>query len=215
MASGLPTRRVANWNISVEYQVDEVWLGEHSSFHGSAHLTTDQVRFYRDNKRLYVEDTPAIIFSELMRDIDLFVGVTSIANDPNWQDRGETNTRNYWSSFAFGDLSESSKIRAQVLKTLIPKLKISQKCSFEGKFLKVKGQIRNYKIHIGSGNIMMEPNDQYLCIVPDRKKINHTDKLYLPFEGDNMLSIIISKAILLAADDEITDNAIVRQIQIK
>jgi hypothetical protein len=34
----------------------------------------------------------------------------------------------------------------------------------------------------------------------------------LPFEGDNVLSIILSKAFLLAADDKITDPTILRQI---
>lgn len=214
MASGMPTKRVAAWNIMVEYWVNEVWLGQHSSFYGSAHLTTDQVRFYRNKQQINMDDVPAIIFSELMRDIDLFVGVTSIANDPNWQDRGDNNTRNYWVNYAFGDLSESSKIREQALKNFIPKLKIASKCSFEGKFLKVQGKIRNYKIHLGSGNILMEPNDQYLCIVPDASKNNYTNKLYLPFEGDNMLSIIVSKATLLADDDKITDETILRQIKI-
>jgi hypothetical protein len=27
----------------------------------------------------------------------------------------------------------------------------------------VKGELRTYRIHLGSGNILMEPNDQYLC----------------------------------------------------
>ena len=34
----------------------------------------------------------------------------------------------------------------------------------------------------------------------------------LPFEGDAMLSVILSKALLLAADDKITDKVMVRQI---
>ncbi len=34
----------------------------------------------------------------------------------------------------------------------------------------------------------------------------------LPFDGDQMLSIIVSKAVLLAADDKITDPAITRQL---
>jgi hypothetical protein len=35
----------------------------------------------------------------------------------------------------------------------------------------------------------------------------------LPFEGDTILSIILSKAFLLAADDEITDPTILSQIK--
>ena len=38
------------------------------------------------------------------------------------------------------------------------------------------------------------------------------DKIWLPFEGGRTLSIIISKALLLAADDKITDPVILRQL---
>ncbi len=37
-------------------------------------------------------------------------------------------------------------------------------------------------------------------------------RLWLPFEGDRMLSIILSKAMLLAADEKITDPVIPRQL---
>jgi len=44
----------------------------------------------------------------------------------------------------------------------------------------------------------MEPNDQYLCIVPDRGAGAATagGKVILPFEGDATLSIILSKAVV-------------------
>jgi len=83
------------------------------------------------------------------------------------------------------------------------------------KFLVVKGKLRTYKIHIGSTNILMEPNDQYLCIVPDRSKKDVTQNLFIPFEGDKGLSIILSKAFLLANDDTITDSTITSQINRK
>ena len=40
--------------------------------------------------------------------------------------------------------------------------------NFPGGSCKVRGDLRTYKIHLGSSNILMEPNDQYLCIVPGR-----------------------------------------------
>jgi hypothetical protein len=59
----------------------------------------------------------------------------------------------------------------------------------------------------------MEPNDQYLCIVPGRGVAESTNgKLFLPFEGDNMLAIILSKAFLLADDKNIKDPTITRQL---
>ena len=76
----------------------------------------------------------------------------------------------------------------------------------------VHGKLRSYKIHLSSTNILMEPNDQYLCIVPDRRQQNKGNNIFLPFEGDNGLSIILSKAILLVDDDRITDPTIVSQI---
>lgn len=62
----------------------------------------------------------------------------------------------------------------------------------------------------------MEPNDQYLCIVADRSsKSVGTENVFLPFEGDAVLSIILSKAFLLADDDKITDSTIISQIKNK
>jgi hypothetical protein len=156
-----------------------------------------------------------LVFSEIMRDVDMFVGVASVGNDPNWLDGGGTvRYRDYWHSYSFGELTESSKTRKQVLQTLLPRLKIAERCTLTDKFLVVRGDIRTYKIHLGSGNILMEPNDQYLCIVPSRRSGEMgKDKLFVPFEGDQTLAIILSKAFLLAEDKKITDPTITRQLK--
>jgi hypothetical protein len=39
------------------------------------------------------------------------------------------------------------------------------------------------------------------------------DKLFVPFEGDQTLAIILSKALLLAEDKKITDQSIIRQLK--
>ena len=209
---GKATYKIPGTDLKAEYWVSEVFLGEYSKTYGSAHISTDQVRFYKKKKQLDLIEVPAILFSEVMRDVDLFVGVTSIGNDPEWYDRGEGDTQNYWSSYSNAELTERSKTRVEILKNIIPKMKIASVCEFDGKYLRVKGKIRNYKIHMGSGNILMEPNDQYLCIVADRSSPK-LKTVFIPFEGDNMLSIIISKAILLANDDQIKDETIIRQIK--
>ena len=49
----------------------------------------------------------------------------------------------------------------------------------------VRGDLRTYKIHLGSGNILMEPNDQYLCIVPAQRRGADRRRVFLPFEGDD------------------------------
>lgn len=105
----------------------------------------------------------------------------------------------------------SAITRRAVLARLLPRLAFRSISSIEGNFLTVRGKIRSYKIHLGSGNILMSPNDQYLCIVPDRGSTKGTPNL--PFEGDGTLAVIISKALLLMNDDKITGPTIVSQIR--
>ncbi len=49
--------------------------------------------------------------------------------------------------------------------------------------------------------------------VPARGGAHPPDKVFLPFEGDNTLSVILSKAFLLADDAKIKDATIVSQIK--
>ena len=236
------TKLLPQWGLRAEFWVEGIGdqYGTDTNETGTfLYLTTDQVRFYRvdaaENRAhaggggylarrwngignvepLPLEEIPPLVFSEIMRDVDMFVGVASVGNDPTWLDGGgEARYQDYWHSYSFGELTESSKTRKQVLETLVPRLKIAGRCKLTNKFLVVRGDIRTYKIHLGSGNILMEPNDQYLCIVPSRRSGEAgKDKLFVPFEGDQMLAIILSKAFLLAEDMKITDTSITRQLK--
>jgi hypothetical protein len=199
------------------------------------HVLTDQVRFHtldgadapvwrRDGTAgtVALDTVPTRAFSEAMRDVDLFVGVTSIGNDPTWADRGDrvedrhrVNEQydRYWTEYALGELSEAATVRHDLLDRLLPKLAIADRVRLDGRFLRVRGSIREYKIHLGSGNILMEPNDAYLCIVRGRDAAV-PDKVFLPFDGDPVLDLVLSKAFMLAHDDEITDPTITSQIRL-
>ncbi|MEM1325151.1 MAG: DUF4132 domain-containing protein [Bacteroidota bacterium] len=207
----LPTHQ-----LQVSYWLNEVYDDNAIADSGIwLYVATDQVRFSNiDNRVIPLVDIPKIVLSEAMRDVDLFVGVSSVGNDPQWQDNGGLpQHRDYWESYSFGDLSEIAKTRKSILENLIPRLKIRSQARVEGKFVIVKGQLRTYKIHIGSTNILMEPNDQYLCIVPSRRDSKSVSSIFLPFEGDKGLSVILSKAFLLADDTNIDDVTITRQIE--
>lgn len=206
-----PTLEISHLKITAEFLVDAEWESDSINSAGIfSYVNTDQVRFFEKGEQLNMQDVPAMVFTEVMRDVDLFVGVCSIGNDPSWQDGGNQVTDSYWRKYSIEELSESAKVRSEALKRIIAKLKISDRCTFDQKNLIVEGKIKTYKIHMGSGNILMSPNDQYLCIVPGKK--TNTEKVFLPFEGDGLLSIILSKAILLADDDKITDKTITSQI---
>ncbi|QDV73848.1 DUF4132 domain-containing protein [Botrimarina mediterranea] len=237
-----PTKRLPGWGLRAEFWVEGIGEEYETDTNESGsylYLATDQVRFYRDgaaenwahaggggyttaaadageqgvNEPLPLDQIPPLVFSEVMRDVDLFVGVASVGNDPNWNDGGpDGRYQNYWTSYSFGDLSATAATRKEVLERLVPRLKIASRCSFTDRFLVVQGDLRTYKIHLGSGNILMEPNDEYLCIVPDSRSRAKEEEVYLPFEGDRTLSIILSKALMLAADKNIQDTTILRQI---
>jgi hypothetical protein len=206
-------------NLRAEYWISEVAADGAMNDTGIwNYVSTDQIRFINttSNETIDLVDIPQVVFSEVMRDADLFVGVASVGNDPTWRDSGGlTAYRDYWTSYSFGELSEFAKSRKEILGNLVPRLKIKDVAYIKDKFLVVKGKLRTYKIHLGSTNILMEPNDQYLCIVQDRTQKNHTENVFLPFEGDTGLSIILSKAFLLADDDKITDSTILSQINRK
>jgi hypothetical protein len=155
-------------------------------------------------------DVPAIVLSEAMRDVDLFVSVTSIAADPHWIDRGDDLYVDYWREASLAELTATAQVRRSALERIIPRTKIADRCELTERHLVVRGQLYTYKIHLGSANILMEPGNMHLCIVPSRREPH--ERVFLPFEDDR-LALILSKAFLLADDVQITDPSIVAQLR--
>ncbi|MBX6368151.1 MAG: DUF4132 domain-containing protein [Rhodospirillales bacterium] len=193
-------------------------------------ISTDRVRFRRLTtgaegreelgEPVPLEAVPPRLFSEVMRDVDLFIGVASIGNDPYWTDRGadaehpnqwRNTARIYWEQHANAPLVASGENRREILAEIIPSLAIAERCSFSDRHLVVRGNLRTYRIHLGSANVFRD-DDVYLCIVP-RSGPEAWDTAFFPFEGDRLLSVILSKALMLASDDRITDPSILSQLR--
>lgn len=203
---------------------------EHLDSGAYAYVATDRVQFHRidegarDSARgparempLPLTELPPVVFSEVMRHTDLFTAVASIAADPNWLDRGGEAAHPsqwahaaavYWTKVNGAELEESGKRRRAMLQRIVPRLKIADKLSLDDRYLLVQGKRHKYKVHLGSGACFR--GERHICIVP--KAADEKQRLWLPFEGDRTLSIILSKALLLAADDKITDPVILRQL---
>jgi len=211
----IPSRFLEKQQLAISFDLNLEQEGFESSPSGIFNfVTTDALHFYKPQRgAIPLEDVPPLLFSELLRDVDLFVGVCSIGINPNPQDMAlNTLVGTYLRNSLVDELTASAQIRRDVLSSIISRLAIAPRCRIEGRYLVVKGELRTYHIHLGSGNILMSPNNQYLCIVPD-KKAQSTDGIFIPFEGDPMLALILSKALLLANDQSITDSSIVAQIQ--
>ena len=147
---------------------------------------------------------------------DRFTSVASIAADPDWLDRGagaahpnqwDHAAAAYWTRTNTADLEESGKRRRAMLERIVPRLRIADRVTLDDRHLLVQGTRHAYRIHLGSGACFR--GERHICIVPATAE---GGRLWLPFEGDRTLSIILSKAMLLAADDKITDPVILRQL---
>ncbi len=179
--------------------------------------STDRIRFVDDQGTpVALRDVPPLVFSEALRDVDLFVSVSSIGADPTWIEgaRGlhDVDADGYWRTYTSAALGQAAAVRREALERLLPRLRIADRVRVDDRWVRVDGVERSYRIHIGSGAVFIEPDDRHLCIVPQRGAITASTSLRVPFEGDGLLGVIVSKALLLAADDEIEDQTIRAQL---
>ncbi|MDX8438427.1 DUF4132 domain-containing protein [Mesorhizobium australafricanum] len=213
------------WIAGIGSRIQEGKAAEHGG-RLFAFISCDRVSFYALDKNgkpggepISLESVPARAFCEAMYDIDSIVGRTSIGADRNWQDRGAGAAHplsqvpefvDYHRRYSSGQASELARSRHDFLAKLLPGLAIADHCSLNSDFLMVDGKLATYKINLGSGNILIAPNDRYLCIVPAGRSEAES---YVPYEGDEILSLIISKAMMLADDGHIEDKSILHQIE--
>lgn len=165
-------------------------------------------------ERLPLQNVDSVVFSETMRDIDLVVATASIGTDASWQaweaarQAGKLTWEQQQANYQLM-AAATAKTRAAWLRELIPALHLSERVWIDDHFARVQGHRHSYRIHLGSGNIHLEPSGRYLCIVPRMSR----QQLYLPFEESDPRTVeILSKILLLAQDDRITDPDILKQI---
>jgi hypothetical protein len=181
---------------------------------------TDQLRFDRQApdggwERAELAAVPPLVLSEAFRDVDEVVAVATIAADPQWTDRGEDRLDQYWHQWSFGPLTASGEVRREALRRLVPHTKIAERVEVEERFLRVRGELRTYKIHLGTANVLAEPDDRYVCVLPGKghHRAEHGPPAFLPFEEDGgLLSVIVAKAFLLAHDATLTDRSLLHQL---
>lgn len=136
-------------------------------------------------------DVPPIIFSEVMRDLDLVVSVAHRGGvDP------ETT-------------ASTVEMRSALIRETCALLKV-QNVELQSRYAAISGKLGNYTVHLGSGIVHVQPGGS-LCIIPVHSQ--HRGRLFLPFADDDPKTAeITSKVLLLARDSEIKDPTILEQI---
>lgn len=160
-------------------------------------------------EKIPFRELPVVALSELCRDVDLFIAVSSIVYSPELASLPIYN--GYYQKYEEGLFSENSSavVRKQILTTLLPLLKIKSS-GFEGNYLLVDGSLNSYKINLGSGFVQTK-SGKHLNLLPSASASAKL-KVQLPIADDDTLYIIIAEAMLLTNDSEITDDELLKLI---
>jgi hypothetical protein len=212
--ASIPTLSLPNWDLRAELQVEIPDTRSPVSTHAIfLFVRTGAVSFRTlAGMPIPIDAVPPQVFSEVMRDVDLFVGLCSVGADLEWNSDPARPFLDYWREFSSAELTAVGQTRRAVLERLLPRLKIGERCSLEARYLEVRGRLHTYRIHLGSGGVQVVETSRHVCIV-EAPSLQGPRSVALPFEGDRTLSLILSKAFLLVEDDKITDPVILRQIQ--
>ncbi|WP_348262257.1 DUF4132 domain-containing protein [Telmatobacter sp. DSM 110680] len=223
----VPTRNLPQWNMQVQVHVDlppdrdnalrDSGLGERSGFGINLFVESDQVRFYRDRHEIAVDEVPAMIFSEMMRDVDLFTSVCAIGEDENWRDEGDRTFGVSGERITMQELSAAISLRSDILTRVLPLMPIADRCRLEPSHLEVLGQLGRYRISLALGLAALV-TDSGLRRLKIQQKLLAAVVMQLddvPAELDYRTEMILRKAHLLADDWKIEDPELIRQFMPK
>jgi len=155
--------------------------------------TLEYVAFYhrKTGEALKIDDIPEVIFSEVMRDVDMAVSVAHAGGvDP--------------------ETSHSTvEMRSAILGFTLPLLRLNN-VRIDGNHALIDGKLARYSIHLGSG-VIHQIGGTMLSVLPVHSQ--HRGRIFLPFvDEDPKTAEIISKVILFAEDHKLKDPTILSQI---
>lgn len=185
----------AEWRLEGVRIAGERSLGDRGQF-----LTVEsaELRFRMGDRPREIWTVPAVLRSEVMRDVDLFVSVASIGADPAWYRRGPETIRAYWEHFAAGSDAARLAERRDLIAALLPRLGLRDRMRVSERYLLVRGELGEYRIHLGNGHVQVSPNGPYLFLPVETSRTRLEP--YVPFEDDPMIGEILRKALFLAED---------------
>lgn len=155
--------------------------------------TLEWVCFYdrKDGREMRIEEVPDLIFSEVMRDVDLAVSVAHVGGvDP--------------------ETSHSTIEMRKAIFDLNLRLFKLNNVSFSENFALIQGKRGEYSVHLGSG-IIHKKAGTTINVLPVHS--SHRGRIFLPFvDEDPKMAEIMSKILLFAEDEKIKDPFILEQL---
>ncbi|WP_226001444.1 DUF4132 domain-containing protein [Paenibacillus sp. BJ-4] len=156
--------------------------------------TLETVQFFDRTtyKSVPLDEVPPVLFSEVMRDVDLVVSVAHVGGvDPE------------------ASLT-TIEMRSVIVQESLRLLKISN-VRLDGNYARIDGTLGEYAVHLGSGGVYKQAKGA-LHIIPVHSQ--HRGRIFLPFlDEDPRTAEILSKIVLLAEDQKIKDPQILTQLQ--
>ena len=143
-------------------------------------------------KPLKIREIPDVLYSEVMRDVDLAVSVAHAGGvDP--------------------ETSHSTvEMRKAIVECNLELFKIKN-VRLEGSHAFIDGKLGQYTVHLGSG-VVHQMGNAMLFVVPVHSQ--HRGRIFLPFvDDDPKTAEIMSKILLFAEDNKIKDPTILEQIR--
>lgn len=143
-------------------------------------------------KPLKIREIPDVLYSEVMRDVDLAVSVAHAGGvDP--------------------ETSHSTvEMRKAIVECNLELFKIKN-VRLEGSHAFINGKLGQYTVHLGSG-VVHQMGNAMLFVVPVHSQ--HRGRVFLPFvDDDPKTAEIMSKILLFAEDNKIKDPTILEQIR--
>ncbi|MGZ4123436.1 MAG: DUF5724 domain-containing protein, partial [Tumebacillaceae bacterium] len=197
--------RGRGWTVSYEEGLQRVYHAENVIGHMYALAdwfspseveapTIEEVHFTnrKTGELLPFDQIPAVIFSEVMRDVDLVVSVAHVGGvDP--------------------EASHSTiEMRAVIVEEMLRLMKLGN-VRIKGSHAHIAGKLGDYTVHLGSGMVHKMASGA-VHILPVHSQ--HRGRIFLPFvDDDPRTSEIISKITMLAEDTKIKDPSILEQLR--
>jgi len=163
-------------------------------------------------------DVPAELFSEAMRDLDLFVSVATVAGDPTWlQDpQAAPVLAGYWDRAGRGGLDRLRASRRQALAPMYATPGPGDRFQLTERDLVIHGSLATYHIDLATAGVRMEPAGKWLSFDTKLTAPAGTTDLFpwIPLTDDHeILSRITLRATTLANDEQLASRALLRQIR--